>query len=240
MTRLLRDARFGWRLLRKKPGFTVVAVVTLALGIASNTAIFSVIYATYLAPLPYRDADKLVMVFSRLDGNRHLADAGDFVEWKRRATVFEDLNAWTLKSVNLAAGDRPEHVEAVLATPGLLAMIGQERPLAHAKAASRSRELGLAGSRQLADELLPLFGLTRWNRKRHRQHRHQILLVGCRTRHGPRRLLKNRRRRLSHPADPTKCPINKLGHMLVLSRSSGNVETQIEASRELSVSTDGV
>jgi putative ABC transport system permease protein len=133
MTGLLRDARFGFRLLRKSPGFTAVTVLTLALGVAATTAIFSVVYATYLAPLPYRDPDKLVMVFSRLDGNRHLADAGDFAEWKRRATVFEDLNAWTLRSVNLATGDRPEHVEALLTTPGLLAMMDQERPLAQGR-----------------------------------------------------------------------------------------------------------
>jgi len=107
---LLRDARFGLRLFRKNPSFVAVAVLTLALGIAANTAIFSLVYATFLAPLPYRDPDRLVMVFSRLGGNRALADAGDFVEWKRRATVFEDLNAWTLRSVNLATGDRPEHV----------------------------------------------------------------------------------------------------------------------------------
>jgi len=124
VTSLWRDARFGRRLLRKKPGFTVVAVVTLALGIAANTAIFSLVHATFLAPLPYRDPDRLVMVFSRIGGSRHLADAGDFAEWKRRASVFEDLDAWTLTSVNLAAGDRPEHVEAVLMTPGLLSMLG--------------------------------------------------------------------------------------------------------------------
>jgi putative ABC transport system permease protein len=130
---LLRDVRFGFRQLRKHPGFTAVAVLALALGIAANTAIFSVVYATFLAPLPYRDPDRLVMVFSRLGGNRHLADAGDFAEWRRRATVFEDLNAWTLTSVNLAAGDRPEHVETVLVTPGLQAMIGHARPLAHGR-----------------------------------------------------------------------------------------------------------
>jgi putative ABC transport system permease protein len=114
---LLRDARFGLRFLRKNHAFAAVAVLTLALGIAANTAIFSVVYATFLAPLPYRDPDRLVMVFSRLGGNRCRTDAGDFVEWKRRATVFEDLNAWTL-TTNLAT-DRPEHVEAVLVTPGL-------------------------------------------------------------------------------------------------------------------------
>jgi len=130
VTNLLRDARFGFRLLRKKPGFTAVAVLTLAVGIAANTAIFSVIYATYLAPLPYRDPDKLVTVWTRLDGNRMHTDAGDFAEWKRQATVFEDLNAWSTRSVNLATGDRPEHVEAAVVTPGLLRMMGDRNPLA--------------------------------------------------------------------------------------------------------------
>jgi putative ABC transport system permease protein len=130
VTHLLRDARFGFRLLRKKPGFTAVAVLTLAVGIAANTAIFSVVYATYLAPLPYRDPDRLVTVWTRLDGNRLHTDAGDFAEWKRQATVFEDLNAWSTRSVNLATGDRPEHVEAAVVTPGLLRMMGERKPLA--------------------------------------------------------------------------------------------------------------
>jgi putative ABC transport system permease protein len=143
---VLRDARFGFRFLRKNPAFTAVAVLTLALGIAANTAIFSVVYATFLAPLPYRDSDRLLMVFSRLGGNRHLTDAGDFVEWKRRATVFEELNAWTLTSVNLAAGERPEHVKAVLVTPGLQAMLGH--PLALGRAFLG--EEGTVGRNQVA------------------------------------------------------------------------------------------
>jgi putative ABC transport system permease protein len=130
VTDLLRDARFGFRLLLKKPGFTAVAVLTVALGIAANTAIFSVIYATYLAPLPYRDPDRLVTVWTRLDGDRMHTDAGDFDEWRRQATVFEDLNAWSTRSVNLTAGDRPEHVEAAVVTPGLLRMMGDPHPLA--------------------------------------------------------------------------------------------------------------
>jgi putative ABC transport system permease protein len=145
---LLRDVRFAWRQLRRQPGFTAVAVLALALGIGATTAIFSIVYATFLAPLPYRDPDRLVMAFSRLGGNRHLSDAGDFVEWKRRATVFEDLNAWTFTSVTLSGGDRPEHVEAVLMTPGLLRMLGQERRLAHGR--DFLDEEGTVGREQVA------------------------------------------------------------------------------------------
>ena len=73
---VLRDARYGIRLLRKNPGFTFIAVLALALGIAANTAIFSVVYATLLAPLPYPEPDQLVMVWSRIQTNRNVTAAG--------------------------------------------------------------------------------------------------------------------------------------------------------------------
>ena len=73
---VLRDARYGVRMLRRNPGFTAVAVLALALGIAANTAIFSVVYATLLAPLPYPEPDQLVMVWSRIQNNRNVSAAG--------------------------------------------------------------------------------------------------------------------------------------------------------------------
>jgi putative ABC transport system permease protein len=130
MANLLRDARFGFRLLRKNPGFAAVAVVALALGIAANTAIFSVIYPTYFEPLPYRDADRLAMVWSHREGNRNSVSPADFRDWKRQATVFEDLNASNAKQVNLAGTDRPELVTVGVGTPGFLTMLGYGQPLA--------------------------------------------------------------------------------------------------------------
>ena len=125
----LRDARIGVRLLWTNPGFAAVAALTLALGIAATTAIFSVIYATFLEPLPYRDAERLVMVWSRIQGHRNSVAAGTFDEWKRQATVFEDLNAWGGRAVNLSAGERPEQVQAGVPTPGFLPMLGYGHPL---------------------------------------------------------------------------------------------------------------
>ena len=87
MTTLLRDARFGIRLLRRTPGFTAVAVLTLALGIAATTAIFSVVYGTFFAPLPYRQADRLVMVWEQQRGERRSVSPGNYIEWKLRATA---------------------------------------------------------------------------------------------------------------------------------------------------------
>jgi putative ABC transport system permease protein len=127
---LLRDARFGLRLLLKSPSFSAVAVLTLAVGISATTTVFSVVHAVFLAPLPYREPDRLVMVFTRMDGARFLSDAGDYARWKGHAAAFEDLQAWTLRSVNLAVDERPAHVEAGVATPGLLALIGLGHPLA--------------------------------------------------------------------------------------------------------------
>ena len=121
---MLRDLRFGLRLLWKNPEFTAVALLALALGIGANTAIFSVVYGTLLAPMPYPNPDQLVMVWSRIQGNRNVSAAGDYLDWKQQATVFQDLNAWTGGAVNLATAERPEQIEAVRMTPGFNTMIG--------------------------------------------------------------------------------------------------------------------
>src|SRR5271155_4146168 len=107
MTNLLRDTRFGFRLLRKNLGFAAVAILAIALGIGANTAIFSIVYATLLAPLPYPHPEELVVVWSRIQNSNNSTAAGDYVEWRRNSTVFQDLGAWTGGSVNLPASGRP-------------------------------------------------------------------------------------------------------------------------------------
>src|SRR5687767_11242837 len=146
-TNIIRDARIGLRLLWKNPGFTAIAILTLALGIGATTAIFSVIHATFIAPLPYRDADRLVMVWSRIQSFRNTVAAGTYVDWKRQATVFDDLNAWGGRRVNLSAGERPEQIQAGLATPGFLGMLGYGHPLALGR--SFLEEEGIPGKDQV-------------------------------------------------------------------------------------------
>jgi putative ABC transport system permease protein len=124
MLTLLRDARYGLRLLRQSPVTTFIAILALALGIAANTAIFSVVYATLLAPLPYPEPDELVMVWSRIQDNRNSTSAGDYLDWKSQSTAFQGLNAWTGRGVNLASSERPEQVQATVATPGFASMVG--------------------------------------------------------------------------------------------------------------------
>ncbi|MGB6471981.1 MAG: ABC transporter permease [Candidatus Acidiferrales bacterium] len=125
MNNFWRDVRFGFRLLRKNPGFTAVAVLALALGIGANTAIFSIVQATLLAQLPYPKPQQLVMVWSKIQGNRNSVAAGDYLDWKLGSTVFQDLVAWTGTSVNLATASRPEREQALVATPGFFSMIGE-------------------------------------------------------------------------------------------------------------------
>jgi putative ABC transport system permease protein len=124
MDRWLANARFGLRLLRRSPGFTLVAVLALALGIAANTALFSVVHATLLAPLPFTDPDRLVMVWSTQGGDRRSTSVPDFREWKGQAEVFQSLNAWTGRRLSVSSGLGPEEVRAALTTPGFVTMHG--------------------------------------------------------------------------------------------------------------------
>jgi putative ABC transport system permease protein len=123
MRKLVQDIRYAVRQLGKNPGFTVVAIITLALGIGANTAIFSVLYASLLAPLPYPDADRLMMVWSKVDGRTQVS-AGDYLDWKRQNKAFEDMVAWTGGSFNLATPEQPEMVDGRVVTPGFFRMQG--------------------------------------------------------------------------------------------------------------------
>jgi putative ABC transport system permease protein len=120
-----RDLVFGFRLLLKNPGFTAVAVLALALGIGANTAIFSVVYATLLAPLPYNQPDRIVMVWSQVNGNHNGVSAGDFLDWQRQNSTFESIAAWTGRTLNLNTGSQPELIQASACTPLFLHVLGQ-------------------------------------------------------------------------------------------------------------------
>jgi putative ABC transport system permease protein len=124
MANFARNIRFGLRLLLKNPGFTSVALLALVLGIGANTAIFSVVYATLLSPMPYPNPDQLVIVWSKVRGGRNGVSAGDFLDWKRQSTVFQSLCAWTGGNFALASSDHPEMIQTRLTTPGFNDMVG--------------------------------------------------------------------------------------------------------------------
>ncbi|MGC2806906.1 MAG: ABC transporter permease [Candidatus Acidiferrales bacterium] len=128
MNDLLRDLRFGFRLLRKNPGFASVAILALALGIGANTAIFSVVYATLLAPLPYPQPNQLVVVWSKVAGDKNVSSAADYLAWQRENSVFQAMGTTSGANFNLATGERPERISGSYLTPGFLDQMFDETP----------------------------------------------------------------------------------------------------------------
>jgi putative ABC transport system permease protein len=128
----MNDLRFALRQLRKTPGFTFIAVLTLALGIGANTAIFSVIYAVLLQPLPYPEGDR-IMILTETDSNQPQISVAypDYVDWKRDNTVFENIAVSRRESYNLSGleGRAPEQVSGGLVTGNFFKVIGLQPQL---------------------------------------------------------------------------------------------------------------
>jgi putative ABC transport system permease protein len=124
MQKLIRNARYAVRQLIKAPLFTTAAVLTLALGIGATTAIYTAVYATLIAPMPYPNPDELVMVWSQVGGHHNGVAAGDFTDWRAQSKSFTDLKAFTGTSFNMAGREAPEMVQAQQTTPGMYAMMG--------------------------------------------------------------------------------------------------------------------
>ena len=127
----MQDIRFAFRTLRKQPIFTLVAVLTLALGIGANTAIFSVFYQVLLRPLPYPDADRLVFVWNTYPGiNLPQASVSipDYIDRKTQAPALQDATLFTMRSANLNEGGNPEQLRALAVTPSFFSTL-QRSPL---------------------------------------------------------------------------------------------------------------
>ncbi|HEX8119431.1 MAG TPA: ABC transporter permease, partial [Pyrinomonadaceae bacterium] len=125
---LLQDVRFGARTLGRNPGFTLAAVLTLALGVGANTAIFSVVNELLLQPLPYRDAERLVLLWERSPGgmSQNPTSRANFRGWREQGTVFEGMAAFSDRSFALTGDGEPEEVSVQLATPELFRVLGVE------------------------------------------------------------------------------------------------------------------
>lgn len=124
MRALIRNLRYGLRGLRKNPGLTAAVIATLMLGIGATTAIYTVVYAVLLAPLPYPEPQQLVMVWSKLNVRRNGISAGDFLDWKQQSKSFQQLAAFTGASFNLSTEEQPEEIDGQHATPGWFSMQG--------------------------------------------------------------------------------------------------------------------
>ncbi|HVL67507.1 MAG TPA: ABC transporter permease [Vicinamibacterales bacterium] len=127
MTPLLRDVRYAGRMLFRNPGFTAIALLTFAVGIGVNTAVFSVFNGVLLRPLPYPDADRIVLMW--LDNQREgiKEDIGSYPiyrDWREQATSFEHVGAYTPSNFTLTGADEPERILGANTTENFFAIVG--------------------------------------------------------------------------------------------------------------------
>lgn len=127
MNSLWQDLRYGIRMLAKKPGFTTVALITLALGIGANTTIFSVVNAILLRPLPFHEPDRLVVAFGTTPKlRRTLVSYPDLQDWQRQSHLLSDISAFTSQTANLTGGDEPARVRAGFVSANFFKLLGVE------------------------------------------------------------------------------------------------------------------
>jgi predicted permease len=126
MEKLLQDIRYSVRILRKSPGFTLVAIVALALGIGATTAIFSVIYSVALRPLPFKEPDRLVKVWGKLEKQgipKNWISQPELYDLQDNTQSFEDFAAFFTSGANLTGGDSPERVSAAFVNASLFPLL---------------------------------------------------------------------------------------------------------------------
>src|SRR4030095_2632916 len=126
MDTLIRDIRYGSRSLLKRPGFTAVALIALALGIGANTAIFSLVNAVLLRPLPFAEPDRLVWVWGNIrnGGNRASVSPLDFLDYPPQNNTFEEFAASFSVRLNYTGGGEPERLEGSAVTGNYFQALG--------------------------------------------------------------------------------------------------------------------
>jgi predicted permease len=135
LEQLFEDVRFGLRMLRKSPGFTAVAVFTLALGIGANTYIFSVVDALLFRPLKFPDAARLVALWERMPSagvDRDEVAPANFLDWKQQNHVFDHIAVYSWWNANLGGVEQPEHLHGFLVTPDYFAAVEAQPMLGRA------------------------------------------------------------------------------------------------------------
>jgi putative ABC transport system permease protein len=145
MNTLLADLRYGLRTLLRSPGFAVVAILTVALGIGANTAMFSVLHAVLLRPLPYPDSDRLAVIWETVPARNQseaLISYPTFRDWKTSAGSFESMAAFfenPNQDVNLTGGTEPERINVARVTSGYFGVLGVQPALGRAFTAEEDR-----------------------------------------------------------------------------------------------------
>ncbi len=137
LEKLARDLRYGARTLSRSPGFTLVAILVMALGLGATTSLFTIVRAVLIKPLPFHDPDKLVMVYEHFRGDINGGDGfnmvapADFRDWRQQTHGFQDMAAWRYYGFNLTGehAELPEVVEAGAGSWNLFSVLGMQPQL---------------------------------------------------------------------------------------------------------------
>ncbi|HXM32720.1 MAG TPA: ABC transporter permease [Chthoniobacterales bacterium] len=124
---MIREFRFAFRNLVKTPGFTLVAVITVALAIAANTAVFSLVNALLIRPLPFKAPENLVLLFEKFSGqglDQIPVSAPEYLDWEKQTRSYERIAAFNFADFNLTGGDMPERIQGATVTPSLFPLLG--------------------------------------------------------------------------------------------------------------------
>ncbi len=157
MGTLLQDLRYGIRMLLKNPGFTIVAIITLALGIGVNSAVFSVVNGVLLNPLPFPHPEQLVALYeSGADFDRSSISYPNFLDWQRRNTVFEKIAVYRSDSYNLTGSGEAEQVDTEMVSSDFFSILGVS-PIAGRSFTKDDDHVGAARTAMLSEGL--------WKRK---------------------------------------------------------------------------
>jgi len=123
----MQSIRLAFRSLLKTPGFTLVAVITIALAIAANTAVFSLVNALVIRPLPFKAPENLVLLFEKFSGqglDQIPVSAPEYLDWEKQTTSYERIAAFNFADFNLTGGDMPERIAGAVVTPSLFPLLG--------------------------------------------------------------------------------------------------------------------
>jgi putative ABC transport system permease protein len=130
----MHPVRYAFRQLRHNPGFAIAAILTLALGIGANTAIFSVLDGVVLSPLPYREPDRLVLIalFNRTLKYPTALSYPDFLDWQRTSRSFQQIAAYKVQDFDLTSPGAPEHVNANEVSASFFSTLGVQLAIGRA------------------------------------------------------------------------------------------------------------